>query len=109
MAKLAVLGGSPALSQPLTPYSSMGDEEIEAVSKVARSGQLSCFIGAWWDDFDGGAEIRGFEREWAERFGSKHAISVNSNTSGLIAALGAVGISPGDEVIVPPYSMSATV
>lgn len=109
MSKLAVLGGSPVLSKPLTPYSSMGDEEIEAVNKVARSGRLSSFIGAWCEDFDGGSEIQGFEKEWAERFGCKHAVSVNSNTSGLIAALGAVGVSPGDEVIVPPYSMSATV
>jgi perosamine synthetase len=109
MTKLALLGGSPALNKPLTPYSSMGDEEIEAVNKVARSGRLSSFIGAWCDDFYGGSEIQGFEKEWAERFGCKHAISVNSNTSGLIAALGAVGVSPGDEVIVPPYAMSATV
>jgi len=109
MSKLAMLGGSPVLTKPLTPYRSMGNEEVEAVNKVARSGRLSSFIGAWCEDFDGGSEIRGFEREWAERFCCKHAISVNSNTSGLIAALGAVGLSPGDEVIVPPYSMSATV
>jgi perosamine synthetase len=109
VSKLAILGGTPILSKPLTPYSSMGNEEIEAVNKVARSGRLSSFIGAWCDDFDGGPEIRGFEKEWTEKFSCKHAISVNSNTSGLIAALGAVGVSPGDEVIVPPYSMSATV
>lgn len=109
MSKLAILGGTSILSQPLTPYSSMGNEEIEAVNKVARSGRLSSFIGAWCDDFDGGPEIRCFEKEWAVKFDCKHAISVNSNTSGLIAALGAVGVSPGDEVIVPPYSMSATV
>ncbi|MDD5299052.1 MAG: DegT/DnrJ/EryC1/StrS family aminotransferase [Gallionella sp.] len=109
MALLAVLGGTPVLNKLLTPYSSMGAEEVEAVNNVARSGRLSSFIGAWCADFDGGHEIRAFEREWAERFDCRHAITVNSNTSGLIAALGAVGVSPGDEVIVPPYSMSATV
>ena len=109
MPKLAILGGNVSINSPLSSYSSMGQDEIEAVTRVARSGRLSSFIGAWCEDFDGGPEIRGFEKEWAERFLCKHAISVNSNTSGLIAALGAVGVSPGDEVIVPPYSMSATV
>jgi perosamine synthetase len=109
MSKLALLGGKALISSPLPPYSSMGKEEIDAVTKVARSGRLSSFIGAWCEDFGGGPEIREFEKEWAERFSCKYAISVNSNTSGLIAALGAVGVSPGDEVIVPPYSMSATV
>lgn len=109
MSKLAILGGPAALSMPLTPYRSIGSEEVDAVCEVARSGRLSGFIGEWCEDFDGGPEIRAFEREWAARFGCRHAISVNSNTSGLIAALGAVGLSPGDEVIVPPYTMSATV
>jgi dTDP-4-amino-4,6-dideoxygalactose transaminase len=106
---LALLGGQPVYDRPFTPYNSMGEEEIAAVTRVARSGKLSAFIGAWGDDFDGGPEIKGFENAWAARFGCRHALTVNSNTSGLIAALGAVGVSPGDEVIVPPYSMSATV
>jgi len=87
----------------------MGEEEISALTRVARSGNLSCFIGAWCDGFDGGPEIKAFERAWAERFRVRYAITVNSNTSGLIAALGAVGVSPGDEVIVPPLTMSSAV
>ncbi len=109
LTKLAILGGNPVLKCPLVPYNSMDEEEVSAIVRVARSGKLSCFIGAWCDDFDGGPEIKAFERAWAERFQVRHAITVNSNTSGLIAALGAVGISPGDEVIVPPLTMSATV
>ncbi len=50
----------------------------------------------------------GLKAAWAERFGVAHAVSVNSATSGLYAAMGAIGIQPGDEVIVPPYTMSAT-
>ena len=53
--------------------------------------------------------MRQLEAQWAEKFRCKHAVSVNSGTSGLVAAMGAVGLSPGDEVIVPPYTMSATV
>ena len=45
---------------------------------------------------------------WERHFGVKHAVSVNSLTSGLVAAIGAIGIEPGDEVIVSPWTMSAS-
>ena len=108
MSDLAIFGGKPVINRTLAPYISVGDEEVDAVTRVVRSGQLSGFIGEWCDEFDGGTEIRAFEAEWQERFGTRHAITVNSNTSGLMAAMGAIGISPGDEVIVPPTTMSAT-
>ena len=109
MSTLALLGGRPVISGPLEPYNTIGGGEVEAVSRVIRSGRISSFIGAWCEDFDGGPEIKAFEKAWAERFNCKYAISVNSNTSGLIAALGAIRVGPGDEVIVPPLTMSATV
>lgn len=108
MNNLALLGGPKAVAAPLTPYSSIGGDEVAAVARVARSGKLSCFIGAWCDDFDGGPEIKAFEAAWAAMFNTRHAITVNSNTSGMMAAMGAIGVGPGDEVIVPPTSMSAT-
>ena len=108
MTTLALLGGSPAVSVPLAPYRTTGREEEEAVLRVMRGGVLSAFLGAWSEEFRGGPEIKAFEAEWAAAFKAKHAISVNSATSGLIAAMGAVGVGPGDEVIVPPYTMSAT-
>jgi perosamine synthetase len=108
MSKLALLGGSPAINRPLELYKSIGIEEEKAVAEVMKSGCLSGFIGAWCDEFNGGPVVKKFEKSWAQKFGVKHAISVNSNTSGLIAAVGAVGVGPGDEVIVPPWSMSAT-
>ena len=108
MSKLALMGGIPALVRPLAPYNTIGEEEVDAVCRVIRSGKISAFIGAWCEDFDGGPQIKSFEKAWADKVGSRHAISVNSNTSGLIAALGAIGLSPGDEVIVPPMTMSAT-
>lgn len=76
--------------------------------RVLRSGSLSGFYGNWGPEFLGGPEVRAFECEWAARFQVPFAISVNSAASGLFAAMGAIGISPGDEVIVPPYTMSAT-
>jgi perosamine synthetase len=107
--KLACKGGEPVYKKAFKAYNTMGEDEIEAVTRVVRSGKISSFIGAWCDEFDGGNEVRAFESAWAKHFDCRYAISVNSNTSGLIAAMGAIGICPGDEVIVPPYSMSATV
>jgi perosamine synthetase len=108
MAALALLGGTPAVSGPIQPYRTTGAEEEAAVLRVMRDGTLSAFLGAWSPEFRGGPEVKAFEAEWAKAFACRHAITVNSATSGLIAAMAAVGVSPGDEVIVPPYTMSAT-
>jgi perosamine synthetase len=108
MTNLALLGGSPVLTQPLRPYRTIGTEEQAAVNRVLASGTLSGFFGSWGDEFFGGPEIRKLEAEWARTFGVNHAVTVNSNTSGLIAAMGAIGLGPGDEVIVPPTTMSAS-
>jgi len=89
-------------------YNPIGIEEKKAVMRVLDSGCLSGFIGSWCDDFYGGVEVREFEKELADYFQVKHAITFNSLTSGLIASLGAIGIKPGDEVIVSPWTMSAT-
>ena len=51
--------------------------------------------------------MQGLEDEWSEYYSVKHSVSVNSATSGLYAAIGALGIGYGDEVIVSPYTMSA--
>ncbi len=108
MTKLALLGGKPVIAEPLAPYPSMGEAEEQAVLEVVRSGCLSGFFGSPGPEFLGGPRVRAFEEAWAERYKVKHAVSVNSATSGLIAAMGAIGLSPGDEVIVPPWTMSAT-
>ncbi len=105
---LALLGGKPVLSVPLKRYSTLGDDDREAVDNVMRSGVLSGYVGAWSEAFDGGPVVQEFERKFAETFRIRHAVAVNSNTSGMIAAMGAIGLSPGDEVIIPPTTMSAT-
>src|SRR3989344_4643766 len=110
MGRLAINGGTSvrAHDDPFPAYKPIGKEEEEAALRVVRSGALSKFIGAWdpkEPQFYGGPEILAFEKEWAAHFGVKHAVSMNSATSGLIASLGALGLEPGDEVIVTPYSM----
>lgn len=107
--RLAILGGRPVRTKPFPAYQSLGAEERRAVDEVMEGGVLSQFLGTWSEDFYGGPRVQALERQWAEYFGIKHAVSVNSGTSGLYAALGAAGIGPGDEVIVSPYAMSASV
>lgn len=106
--KLAICGGEPVLKNPLSRYNSMGIAEQKAVERVVKSGTLSGFYGSWSEEFWGGPQVKAFEKAWSDRFKVKHAISMNSATSGLFATMGAIGIGPGDEVIIPPYTMSAT-
>jgi len=108
MSKLALLGGTPTVAAPLPPYRSLGEPERQAVIEVIDSGVLSGFYGSPGDEFYGGPKVRAFEELWRQSCGSRYAVSVNSATSGLIAAMGAIGIGPGDEVIVPATTMSAT-
>ena len=104
----ALLGGTPVRSTPFPIYRTIGAEEKQAVMEVLDSGVLSQFLGAWSPDFLGGPRVRELEADWSRHFAVAHTISVNSATSGLYAAVGAAGVGPGDEVIVSPYTMSAS-
>lgn len=92
-------------TKPFLPYNSIGTEEVEAAANVVRSGLLSDYIGRHCDKFGGGKHVLQLERQWADFHQVKHAISFNSATSALIAGIGALGILPGDEVLVIGYSM----
>ncbi len=108
MGKLAINGGQKVRNELFPSYDVIGKEEEEAAVEVIRSGVLSKFLGCWDDDFYGGPHVRALEEEWADYFKIKNAISVNSATSALYCAMGAIGIQPGDEVIVSPYTMCAS-
>ena len=75
----------------------IGEEEIEAVVRVMRSGMLAQ-----------GPEVGAFETEFSAIVGGLHSIAVNSGTSALHMAFLAAGVGPGDEVIVPSFSFAAT-
>lgn len=105
---LAIHGGQPVRTELFPAYQTMGAEEMRAVQRVMESGNLSQYLGAWHPDFMGGPEVRRLEEDWAAYFNLPHALAVNSATSGLFAAVGACGVGPGDEVIVSPYTMSAS-
>jgi dTDP-4-amino-4,6-dideoxygalactose transaminase len=108
MSRLAILGGPPVITKPLASYAPHGKEERDAAKAVIDSGVLSQFYGCWDDAFFGGSQVRGFERAWENHFKVAHAVAVNSATSGLIAAVGALDIEPGDEIIVSPWTMCAS-
>jgi len=83
----------------MIPYGrqSIDEEDIQAVVEVLRSDWLTT-----------GPKVEEFERAFARAVGAKHAVAVSSGTAALHAAMYALGIGPGDEVIVPPMTFAAT-
>ncbi len=108
MAKLAINGGPKIRKKKFPAYRYVGDEERNAINRVIESGTLSGYIGAHHPNFSGGREVNALESEWANFFKVKHAIAVNSATSGIYCAVGAIGTEIGDEIIVSPYSMACS-
>jgi perosamine synthetase len=105
---LALFGGTPVLKSPLPEVHNHGKKEIAAAIRVIKRGPLSGFLGTASKRFLGGEEVLALEKEFSKKFKVKHAVSCNSATTGLHMAVVALGVGPGDEVIVPPYSMSAS-
>jgi perosamine synthetase len=79
----------------------IGNEEIDAVVQVMKSGMLTSGLGA-------GPRVVEFEKNFAEFAGVKHAIAVNTGTAALHAAILASKIKFGDEVILPSFTFVAT-
>ncbi len=107
--KLALLGGEPIRKEPYAVHTTMVDqaEEKEVLSSL-RSQHLSGFSGTHSERFLGGVKVRKLEKLFAERFGVKRAVCVNSATSALHCAVAATGVEPGEEIITSPFTMSAT-
>ncbi|WP_034088284.1 DegT/DnrJ/EryC1/StrS family aminotransferase [Streptacidiphilus albus] len=75
----------------------LGEAEAEAAAEAVRSGWVAQ-----------GPRVAAFERAFAERVGAEHAVAVSSCTTALHLALVALGLGPGDEVVVPSLSFIAT-
>jgi len=88
-----------AIRESFLPFSvpSIGEEEIAEVADSLRSGWITT-----------GPKTKRFEDQFREYIGSRHAIAVNSCTAGLHIALTALGVGPGDEVIVPTLTFCST-
>ncbi len=106
--RLAINGGKPAKTTPNLPMfpggMEIGEEEKKAVLEVLDHKYLFRYYGP--EDFP--SRVKMLEEEFAQKIGIKHALAVNSCTSALITSLIAVGVGPGDEVIVPGYTFFAS-
>ncbi len=103
--KLAIDCGRPVRSTPFPAVSNaagrrLGDEEVIALERVIRSGQLNSTIGA---------ETRTLEREFADYYGVAHVVASSSGTAAIHLAVAAVDPRPGDEIITTGLSDAGTV
>src|SRR5271167_2119490 len=97
---LAILGGKPVRKGRFASWPVIAESDERAWMEVLRKGR--------WNRLDGDYTNR-FEETWARTIGAKHCVAVANGTSALITSLAALGVGPGDEVIVPPYTFVATV
>lgn len=108
MSVLSLFGGQKIRLKPFPNHPMIGKEEKAQVLEVLKSGNLSTFIASAGEYFLGGKKIREFEDKFSQKIGTKYGVAFNSATSALHAAVVAVGIKPGEEVIVPPYTFTST-
>jgi len=97
--ELATFGGKPFSPRIVSPKPSIGEEEIQAITEVIRSGKLSSLAGD---------RTKQFEQELAKYLGTRYSAATNNGTSALHLALAALGINAGDEVIVSTFTFVST-
>ena len=98
--RLAVQGGEPVKKTKAPSWPQWDSTEENALTGVLRTGK--------WFRGNGGA-VASFEKAYAQLMGARHALATANGTSALFATINALGVSPGDEVIVPPYTFVATI
>jgi len=96
--KPAILGGAPVRKAAFPSWPVAGEAEEDTIRAVVRSRQ--------WNR---NAMTRRFEENWAKALGGRYCLATTNGTSSLYTALNALGVGPGDEVIVPPYTFVATI
>lgn len=101
MAELALFGGSRAVTEPIPEYLPVDADEEHAVLESLRRVPLTTLYG--------GYDVAALESGFSRRFGFDHCVAMSSGTASLHAAVAALGIGPGDEVITPTYSFVASV
>ena len=97
--RLALEGGAPVRKAPFAPWPHFAADEVEAAAAVLRSGRVN-----YWT----GSQSQEFEREFARYVGVKYAVALANGTLALKLALHALGIGPGDEVVVPSKTFIAS-
>ena len=98
--KPALLGGKPVRSDPFPSWPVIQDNDEKGWMEVLRGKD-------WCRSSDGHYATR-FEETWAETLGAKYCVATSCGTTALYASLNALGVGPGDEVVLPPYTFVAT-
>jgi perosamine synthetase len=98
--KPALLGGQPVRTAPFPSWPVVRENDEKAWMEVLRKKR--------WNRY-GGSYAKQFDETWAKALGAKHCLATANGTSALLASLNALGVGPGDEVIVPPYTFVATI
>jgi perosamine synthetase len=98
--KPALLGGQATRTEPFPSWPKFDSREEQALLDVLRDGK-------WYRG--NGRRVVQFEEAYAQMMGAKHCLATANGTSALLTSLAALGIGPGDEVIVPTYTFVATV
>jgi dTDP-4-amino-4,6-dideoxygalactose transaminase len=99
MAELALKGGKKSKQKPFPVWPFYDDTERKALQEVLDS-------RVWWRT--PGTRTLAFEQEFSKFHGAKHGLAVTNGTAALEVAMSAIGILPGDEVIIPDYTFVAT-
>jgi len=105
MANLALKGGTPVRTKPYPGWPRGGAEEKRWLDKVLQSGRW--FAGLQGDDPEALGTL--FGKRFADLHAARYALPVSNGSVAIEVALRALGIRPGDEVIVPPYTFISTV
>ena len=101
MATLAINGGTPVRSDPYPTWPAVGDEDVEAVVEVVRSGD--------WGGFpEPGRNAAAFEEAFAAYQGARHGVLMINGTVTMEVALKALDVGWGDEVVIPALTFAAT-
>lgn len=108
MSDLALLGGTPVHQDPLPGGPMIDEDEMEAAARVLKSRNLSGFVGSPGEHHLGGPEVRTLEERWGSLGSYGGVVAVNSATAALHVGVAAWELERGSEVIVAPYTMSAT-
>lgn len=103
--KLALYGGKMSVTTPIAKYNPIGDLEAKYVADCVNNYPLSGYLGG---RERGGHWVQCLEQRWSAKFGVRHAIAVNSATSGLLAAARACKLNYGTHFVTTPFTMSAT-
>lgn len=98
--KLAMYGGDPVRNRAWSTGTTIGQEEINEVTEVMRTGNISCFRG--------GKKVKEFEKRFSEHIQTEYGVATTSGTTALHTALSALDIQREDEVMVPAFTFVST-